>query len=277
MGKGNHQNQGFIPCVLFTILCMFFGSGIYGTYNIVESFYDNRSPGIVRFDQAAGNWTSTYRSQFIADPTTVAVRLPSPTPTFTPLQISTFDSEPADQDSGAKQDSAPISTYVPYKWYSAQVTQDVSNQCTCSFFNPTCIPLTGTIDVSLNGNVIGSVNVPFISQNGYLCTGKSCSCDYGDVGPVAGYCYGYTAANSVCVKVDQYNGAWALDKLYGDYGCGDSVNWLPAQQTKIIYNYLSHNCGFPTLLNIPITVRSTHDPIVQFYSIEGEQYKPPVG
>lgn len=240
---------------------------------MVDSTRDGRSSNIQTFDDAVAVWAnSSYMLSFGGK----SFRVMGNTMKQYTLEQTSVDRTPADMDSGSSEDKSAIATYTPLK-YGSYNTQSqlfkVSSYCSLHYYNPSY----GSCDTDsdLGHITISSESTQIVTPFPlFTSTSGNRGHDYDDCEGGALYdshsssCLDYSVLRSLCFKVsfDSATGAYQLDSSYGGVGCGDVAGWGPGSYTPMpVYQ----DADLPNYLNIPVTIRDVHDPLVQFYRIVG--------
>jgi len=161
-------------------------------------------------------------------------------------------------------DSDPtINKYGEYIRFENRVNLDMTSRCTssggCDKSN------FASFFVNLDGSRLGTYSIP-----AFTVTSRSVSrgsdCNDGDFyDSFWNRCDSYYMIASICVKIRQTLTGWTSDLSYGGAGCGIS-SWEPAAYNRLRV-YTSRD--LPTIISVPLAVRSVKDPRVAFFGVMG--------
>lgn len=210
------------------------GVGIW--FFVTSPFQNTRAQDITNMNNIIQEWNSNYYSQFSNQNFTVLSEISNKTVNFT------TNSSPELSDSD-------LVSYTPLRYQEKGGIIP-----TQTYFDN----LTAVITIS----GIGKVPIVVFQSNQSSDSESVCNANGGDyVLSSPPYCSYFYRISSLCIKVSQKAGAWALDNSYGGVGCLSITNFQPEILQKIPFSgsFIDTPISFS---DVTITIRSQQDPFI---------------
>jgi len=245
------------------LLCCFFCVGpilfLVGFGMLVSSLTDYRAGHIENYNEAVEDWTSsglTTLGNYQNTRNVVNVSM-----VFDTLPLSAQLPNKSTSETFIFDNDERVQSYSQFIRFETGAAMDLTNRC--SQLTGCDVSPLASFKLLVNGQNIYHASVPAFTRvrtNGR----RESSCDSGDFwDSIDNTCDAYSLIATICIKLQQGPTGWKVDNLNGGIGCGVTT-WEAASYDRLrIYG------TFPTVVYVPLVVRSGKDPLVAFYGEMG--------
>lgn len=233
------------------------GAIAWGIYWLSESGEHKREKKVAVYDQAVDYWTAHARAQFTGLKCSVKALLGGG---------SFALEEDTSLDKLRDSTTSDLHVYSPLKYshngtIAPGLEWDAVAQTWGAPLNITCSGGAATKESSLVTS-----SVPMYFTKVYQSANQK-QCQYQKKGSyVDGGCQVYQVAQTLCVKISLYDGAWNFNSTYGGYGChGNALGWPVGfykyqRGSMMAFGHGKPPVGEVDLSSLVVQVRSGLDP-----------------